>query len=134
MIQSRRKEIALSESQGQRYDLNKTKCPNTGKNANVCNCLDCFPYTIPLTWPRKEAVTIDDAIHGLEGLVSHLMKLKAEGWTAGGSICEEYIELCPPNKEGYYWTRCMECGEPFTVEIGTESPCLCDKCDRRVYR
>ena len=97
-------------------------------DANVCRCLDCFPYTIPLAWAGT-AKTMDEAVAALREMTTYLNRLKKEGWTTSGSTSDDYVELLPPKKEGYYWTRCGKYGRPVAVEDGSDSPASCQECE-----
>ena len=116
-----------SEEYDDGYD--EMTCPNTGMDRNKCQCLECIPHIFRFKWICAEAKTIDDVVKTLGGVAEYFKGLKREGWTVDGSIPDDYMELCPPVKEGYYWTRCGECGAPFTVQDRAVSPGLCDRCD-----
>ncbi|MFQ5831223.1 MAG: hypothetical protein ACE5H4_00780 [Candidatus Thorarchaeota archaeon] len=103
-------------------------CRNNGLTMEECQCLSCFPRIHRFKWICAECKTIDDVIDTLTGYAEYFRQLKGEGWTIGGPVEDDYMELYPPDRPGYYWARC-KCGNPFMVQKGVVAPELCDECD-----
>jgi len=129
LSQPRSKEASPRDSDQYDDHYDEMICPNTGMDCNKCQCLDCIPLILRFKRICAEAKTIDDVVNALEDVAEYFRGLKRQGWTVDGSIADDYMELCPAVKEGYYWTRCKKCGAPFTVQDRALSPGLCDQCD-----
>ena len=90
-------------------------CSNSGLTEDKCECLDCFPWVHRFKFICIDAQDIDDVIEILEGQVKLFKELKEKGYTID-EPCDDYMQIIPPHRVGFYWARCKKCGEEYEEE------------------
>ncbi|TFF93079.1 hypothetical protein EU546_06720 [Candidatus Thorarchaeota archaeon] len=106
------------------------RCPNTGLPPLECGCLDCIPsyHRFKFMGLETDCNSIEDIIAAIQAQIEYFESLKDEGYTIGGAIADDYMEVYPPKREGYYWGRCKNCGYHLELPIGEQQPSQCKHC------
>ncbi len=112
------------------FDSRDESCVNTGLVREKCRCLDCWPIIHRFKWICASCVTIDDVIGVFRERTAFFEKLREDGWRIGGPIDDDYMELVPPIRDGYYWHHCNHCGSAALVPDSVKSaPETCVQCE-----
>ncbi len=104
-------------------------CRNSGLLRTECQCMECIPECFRFKFLCIDCKTIDDGISTLKDTLAYFQQLREQGYYIDGPIEDDYMEIYPPKREGYYWARCQTCGSPFMVQKGVVYPMTCDNCD-----
>lgn len=108
----------------------KEKCKNTGLDPFECGCLDCSPsiHRFKFLGLEAECKSIDDIINAIQGQIDYFTYLNSKGYKAQPGDAEDYFEIIPPRRKGFYWGRCKNCGYHLELPKGTQQPNSCDNC------
>jgi len=108
------------------------RCRNTGLDSFDCGCLDCIPSIHRFKFLSLEAdcESIDDIIHAIEKEIEYFNQLKNEGYRVREGDAEDYLEIIPPKRKGFYWGRCRTCGYHLELLKRTQQPTSCNQCHR----
>ena len=122
--------VALSYIFASRERVADDTCRNTGLRSSDCRCLDCFPNVHRFKFLGLEAncETIDDIIAAIQEQIDYFTELKESRYRVGGAINDDYMEIYPPRRKGFYWGRCKNCGYHIELPIGQQQPQSCDRC------
>lgn len=106
------------------------KCRNTGLNPFDCGCLDCMPSIHRFKFLGLEAgcKSIDDIIDVIQNEVDFFTQLKKEGYSAREGDAVDLLEIIHPQRKGFYWGRCKNCGYHSEMAKGSQQPTTCDHC------
>jgi hypothetical protein len=106
-------------------------CKNTGLSKSECNCLTCSPsiHRFKFLGLEAECKTMDDIIDAIQAEIEYFISLKEKGYKVGGAIADDYLEIYPPRRKGFYWSRCKNCGSHLELSKGTKPPERCDFCE-----
>lgn len=104
-------------------------CRNTRLSRSDCLCMECRPDTFRFKFLCIDCKTIDDVIATLLDTLAYFQQLREKGFYVDGPIGDDYMEIYPPKREGYYWVQCQSCRKPFMVQKGAMYPKTCDTCD-----
>lgn len=106
------------------------RCSNTGLPPIECSCLDCVPsyHRFKFMGLEADCRSIEDIIAAIQAQIEYFESLKVKGYTIGGEIAEDYMEVYPPKREEYYWGRCKNCGYHLELPIGEQQPGQCEHC------
>lgn len=74
------------------------RCFNTGLYLLECGCLDCVPSYHRFKFMALEGScrSIEDIIVAIQTQIEYFESLKDKGYTIGGAIADEYMEIHPP--------------------------------------
>jgi hypothetical protein len=123
----------MAEHFDERYEydpwVDDLVCRNTRLSTDECLCMECRPEIYRFKFLCMECETIDDVVATLEGALAYFKAAREEGYYIDGGIGDDYMEVHPPKREGYYWAKCQVCHRPFLVQKGAMYPKTCDACD-----
>ncbi len=111
--------------------MHEELCANTGLIPFECNCLTCHPsvHRFKFLGLEAECKTLDDIIDTVQAEIDYFSSLKKKGYKVGGAIADDYLEIYPPKRKGFYWGRCKNCGFHLEINKGTKPPEKCDFCE-----
>ncbi len=121
----------MNESSDRRWDEMEFLCKGSGLPRDDCECTRCNTDIFRFKWICSETEKIEDVIGTLGSIHDYFKTLQEKGYTIDGSIGDDYMEIHPPKRVGYYSVRCKKCREIFYVQHSAVSPGLCDTCDLR---
>jgi hypothetical protein len=112
------------------WQVYEERCRNTGLDPLDCGCLDCMPsvHRFKFLGLEPECKSIDDIIDAIQGEIDYFTQLKKEGYKVREGDAEDYLEIIPPRRKGFYWGRCKTCGYHLELPKGTQQPTTCDNC------
>ena len=111
--------------------MNEDVCRNTGLEPFECGCLDCSPsiHRFKFLGLEAECKTLDNIIDAIRTEIDYFTALKKEGYKVGGAIADDYLEVHPPKRKGFYWGRCKNCGYHLEIPKGQQQPEKCVNCE-----
>ena len=103
-------------------------CDNTGLTRENCRCLNCWTSVFRFKFLCIDCKNIDEVIEKLDVTLEYFKNLKKQGYRVDGPISDDYMELAPPYRVGFYWMACQECGGHYEMPAGRISHGVCQEC------